>query len=97
MAWKDLKKAQFDYLSAYVSSTLRALEPVIAGFFDAVLQLAEPRLGLRPVAWPEKPQPRSLYDAGEIPMAGTQSCEPIAVEPPEKHGGYSGIHPLAQQ
>lgn len=98
MAWKDLKKAQFDYLSASVSSTLRALEPVIAGFFDAALKLAEPRLGLRPVAWPENLKPRSADDVVEIPMAGTQSCQVYAVESPKRHGGgYSGISPLAEE
>jgi hypothetical protein len=96
MSWKDLNKAQFDYLSARVSATLRALEPVIATFFDAALQLAEPKLELRPVAWTDKPTPRAVYDAGEIPMAGTQSCKPITVEEHKKPEGYSGIHPLAE-
>ncbi len=96
LGWKDLKKAHFEYLSTTVTTTLRALEQVIAAFLDAILQLAQPKLGLRPVAWPEKPAPRAVCDAGEIPMAGTQSSQPIVVEEHKKPEGYSGIHPLAQ-
>ena len=96
LSWRDLNKAQFDYLSASVSSTLRALEPIIATFLDSALQLAEPRLGFRPISWPEKPTPRAVHDAGEIPMAGTQSNQPIVAEERKEPEGYSGIHPLAQ-
>jgi len=87
MAWKELNKAHFEYLSTWVTSTLRLLEPVVSNFLHAILQHADSTLGLRPITWPDKPKPRPIYNAGEIPLSGTVACESIR---------NSGIHPLSQ-
>lgn len=84
MAWGELQKADFDYVSTTVSSTLRELEKIIERFFSELLNLAPAKLGLSPVEWPAShPEPLKVF-----PFAGTQSCQP-AFE--RNISGYSGI------
>ncbi len=84
MAWTELQKADFEYLSTSVSATLRDLEKIIERFFSELLNLAPARLGLSPVEWPaSRSEPIKTF-----PFAGTQSCEPVF---DHNISGYSGI------
>ena len=90
MSWKELDKSDFEDISSPVSSTLRELEIVISNFISAVLQLADSKLGLRQVIWPASAAPRPIYTNIAVPMAATQSSDPISHAP---HGisGFSGL------
>jgi hypothetical protein len=86
MNWGELNNKHFGFLSSQVCETLRDLERVIEGFCAQVFNLLTPRLGMKPVKWPQQVGIVARQKPVEVIFSGTQSCSTF---------GQSGVHNIS--